>query len=102
MEGDERKSGGRKGVIVATVFIPSQLRDMTGGVGQVEIAAANVRQIVDELESRFPGIRARLCVGDALSPSLQVSIDGEMSTRGLSAKVKPRSEVHFVPAIGGG
>lgn len=87
---------------MATVFIPSQMRDMTDGVGQLEIAAANVRQVVDALETQFPGIRARLCVGDALSPSLQVSIDGQMSSRGLTAKVKPRSEVHFVPAIGGG
>jgi molybdopterin synthase sulfur carrier subunit len=87
---------------VATVFIPSQMRDITGGVGQLEISAANVRQVVEGLEGQFPGIRARLCMGDGLSPSLQVSIDGEMSTRGLMAKVKPRSEVHFVPAIGGG
>jgi molybdopterin synthase sulfur carrier subunit len=87
---------------VATVFIPAQMREMTGGTDRVEIDAANVRQIVDALEVSFPGIRARLCVGDALSPALQVSIDGQMTTRGLTAKVKPRSEVHFVPAIGGG
>ena len=85
-----------------TVFIPAQLRSLTDGADHVETDAVNVRQIIDALEDRFPGIRSRLCTGDDLSPSLQVSIDGVMSTRGLAAKVKPDSEVHFIPAIGGG
>jgi molybdopterin synthase sulfur carrier subunit len=89
-------------LIVATVFIPNQMRELTGGIDRVEIAAASVRQIVESLEQQFPGIRQRLCAEDQLSPALQVSIDGVMSTRGLAAKVKPNSEVHFVPAIGGG
>lgn len=87
---------------MATIFIPSQMREMTDGVECMEIDATNVKQIVEALEANYPGMRARLCIGDALSPALQVSIDGQMSTRGLAAKVKPKSEVHFVPAIGGG
>lgn len=85
-----------------TVFIPSQLRELTGGVESLDVEAANVRQIVAALEERFPGIGGRLCQGDGLAPSLQVSIDGVMSSRGLRAKVQPGSEVHFIPAIGGG
>jgi molybdopterin synthase sulfur carrier subunit len=84
------------------VFIPPQMRDLTGGAAQVEIAGTNVREIVAGLEERFPGIRARICVEDELAPSLQVSIDHVMSTRGLRAKVGPTSEVHFLPAFGGG
>jgi molybdopterin synthase sulfur carrier subunit len=87
---------------LATVFIPTQLRELTAGVASIEVQATSVRQVVAALEEQFPGISARLCVGDALSPALQVSVDGQMSTRGLTAKVKPKSEVHFVPAIGGG
>lgn len=87
---------------MATVYIPVQMRESTGGIGQVEIDGTTVRQLVETLAAQFPGIRARICTGDALNPTLQVSIDGQMSTRGLAAKVKPRSEVHFVPAIGGG
>ena len=87
---------------MAKVFIPTQLRTVSGGVDHVELEASNVRQVVDELETQFPGIRERLCTGDDLSPSLQVSIDGVMTTRGLASKVKPDSEVHFIPAIGGG
>lgn len=84
------------------VFIPAQLRGLTGGISQVEVAAASVREVVDSLESRFPGMKERLCQGDELAPGLQLSIDHVMSSRGLRAKVGPASEVHFLPAFGGG
>lgn len=87
---------------MATVFIPTQLRDATDSAPQVQVEGARVRDIIDEMEKRFPGVRDRLCDGDRLSPSLQVSIDGVISTRGLAAKVSSGSEVHFLPAIGGG
>ena len=84
------------------VFIPAQLRGLTGGISQIELAAASVREVVDNLESRFPGMKERLCQGDELAPGLQLSIDHVMSSRGLRAKVGPASEVHFLPAFGGG
>lgn len=95
-------SGGLRRHIVPTVFIPTQLRSLTNGADHVTLEAVNVRDVVNALEEQFPGIKARLCTGDELSTSLQVSVDGVMSTRGLAAKVKPDSEVHFLPAIGGG
>ena len=85
-----------------TIFIPAQLREMTGGATQLEVPAANVRQVIAALEERFPGIRARLCQGDAIMPGLAVSIDGNLSAKGLLAPVAPQSEVHFLPALGGG
>mgnify|MGYP001205465066 CR=1 FL=1 len=87
---------------MATVFIPPQLRDLTDGASQVETEGRNVGQLIDRLESQFSGIRARLCRDGQLSPSLQVSVDNVMSSRGLFTKVQPDSEVHFLPAIGGG
>ena len=84
------------------VFIPAQLRGLTAGIAQIEIQGANVREVVEALEVRFPGIKERLCQGDELAPGLQLSIDHVMSNRGLRAKVSPESEVHFLPAFGGG
>lgn len=78
------------------------MRDLTGGVAQVQVAAGSVRNIVESLEAQFPGIKARLCRDDELSPALQVTIDGVLSHRGLRANVGKQSEVHFLPAIGGG
>lgn len=92
----------RKFSRVPTIYIPAQLRALADGVDHVEVPAKNIREIVAALEQQFPGIENRLCTGNALSPTLQVSIDGVMSNRGLRAKVQPDSEVHFLPAIGGG
>jgi len=87
---------------MAVVFIPAQLRGLTGGAAQIELSAGSVREVVEELETRFPGIKERLCQGDELAPGLQLSIDHVMSSRGLRTKLKPNSEVHFLPAFGGG
>jgi sulfur-carrier protein len=87
---------------VATVFIPTMLQSLTGGVKQVEVEGTNLRQILDRLEGLHPGIKARLMEGDRIRPSLSVAIDGEISRLGLLQKVGHNSEVHFIPAIGGG
>ena len=84
------------------VFIPTMLQPLTKGVKEVRVEAKNVRQIVDALEVKFPGIKERLVEDGQLMPNLAVSVDGEMGRLGLMEKVGPDSEVHFIPAIGGG
>jgi len=87
---------------MATIFIPAQLRTLTAGIEQLKMDVHNVREVIDQLEQRFPGIRDRLCQQDQISPSLQVSIDSVITSRGMIAKIQPNSEVHFIPAIAGG
>jgi molybdopterin converting factor small subunit len=87
---------------VATVFIPTMLQSLTGGVKQVDIEAANVRQVIDRLDELYPGVKARLVEEGRLRPNLSVAIDGEVGRMGLLEKVGGRVEVHFIPAIGGG
>ena len=87
---------------MAVVFIPTLLLPLTKGVKEVGVEARNVRQVVDALEARFPGIKERLVEDQQLRPNLAVSVDGEMGRLGLMEKVGPESEVHFIPAIGGG
>ena len=87
---------------MATVHIPTQLRTLSGGVERVEVTGDNLRQIIAALEAAYPGLGSRLLKDDAISPGLAVSIDGAFTNRGLLAKVQPESEIHFLPAIGGG
>ena len=84
------------------VFIPAALRELAGGQNFVELQGRTVRQLIAALDGRFPGIAARLTLNDQLAPGLMVSIDGAMASRGLYATLEPDSEVHFLPAIGGG
>ena len=84
------------------VFIPPLLRDAAGSLDEVEVAAATVRQVVAALEARFPGVTERLCAGDRLRPGMAVAVNGTVSSLGLLQKIPDGSEIHFLPAVGGG
>ena len=78
------------------------LQGLTDGVKQVEVKGSNVRRVIDQLEEQYPGMKARLVEDGGIRPNLAVAIDGEVARMGLLEKVGENSEVHFVPAIGGG
>jgi molybdopterin synthase sulfur carrier subunit len=87
---------------MSTVWIPPLLRSLTGGQETVQVPGSTVAQIVDELERRYPGMKARLCDGDQLRPGLAVAVNGQVGTLGVYQSVQPDSEVHFLPAVSGG
>ena len=84
------------------VFIPPLLRPLTGNADRIVVEARTVREAIDALEAKHPGLGERLCDGDDLQPGLTVAVDGDVSPLGLLAKLEDDSEVHFLPAIGGG
>ena len=93
---------------MATVFIPSLLRDLTGNAEQVQVEipdgeTLSVRKVLELLEERYPGMSARLLdeKGD-LVPHLAVFIDGESAGMGLTAKIGPHNELFFLAPIVGG
>ena len=85
-----------------TVFIPTMLLPITDGVKQLRVESLSVRQIIDDLDQIYPGLKNRLTDAGSLKSNVAVSVDGEISILGLLEKVSYDSEVHFVPAIGGG
>jgi sulfur-carrier protein len=87
---------------MATVWIPAQLRDLTNGQETVTVTGDRVGQLIEALEPLFPGIKGRLLSADGLRPGIAVVVDGEVARLGLLQPVGPASEVHFLPAIGGG
>ena len=87
---------------MATVFIPSLLQGLTGGQHTVQIEGSTVRQIVENLERGYPGIKERLVENNRIKSNIAVAIDGEVTPLGMLEKVGENSEVHFLPAIGGG
>ena len=87
---------------MATVFIPSLMQSLTDGKHTVEVSGFNVRQIVENLEKAHPGIKERLVENNRIKPNISVAVDGEVTPMGMLEKVGEDSEVHFLPAIGGG
>ena len=87
---------------MATIFIPSMLQSLTGGKKQIDCDARNIRQVIDRLDELYPGIKDRLTEDGEIRPNLAIAIDGDVAIMGMLEKVGENSEVHFVPAIGGG
>ena len=80
------------------------MQRLTGGQQRVQVPGSTVRQVVTNLEAAYPGIKPLLydAEGDRIVPGIAVVIDGEVSVLGLMQAVEENSEVHFLPAIGGG
>jgi molybdopterin synthase sulfur carrier subunit len=80
------------------------MQSLTGGRQRVQAGGHNVRQIINDLENQYPGLKERLYdeEEDDLMPGIAVIVDGDASLIGLLERVREDSEVHFLPAIGGG
>ena len=87
---------------MARVFIPTMLRDLADGNLELKIDGKNVREVVDLLDAKFPGFKLRILEDGQLRSNIVVAVDAETSRLGLLEKLHSDSEVHFIPAIGGG
>ena len=87
---------------MATVWIPATLQSLTEGKSRVTVQGSTVREIVNALESAYPGVKERLMVGNQFREGMNVYVDGAELGGNLLERVGENSEVHFLPAIGGG
>ncbi len=71
-------------------------RRYAGGETELEVEAADIRQLLRAIEARYPGL------GMALGAGLAVAIDGEIHADPLLEPLGPECEVHFLPPIEGG
>jgi molybdopterin synthase sulfur carrier subunit len=87
------------------VRIPTPLRRFTGGAEEVTVAGATVGAVVQDLESKHPGIRERLCdEAGKVRRFVNIYVNGDdiRFLSSLETAVKDGDEVSIVPAIAGG
>ena len=85
------------------VWVPSLMQKLTNGQAHVEVEGETVRQVIENLDAAFPGFKVRVCdENDRIRHDVAVAVDGEVSSEGMRRKVKPDSEVNFLPALAGG
>ncbi|MFL5944181.1 MAG: MoaD/ThiS family protein [Gaiellaceae bacterium] len=79
------------------VRIPPTLREQTGGEREVVAEGGTVRDLLDDLMSRFPALEEQL-------PFANVYVEGEdvRTLDGLDTAVRPNSTVILLPAMAGG
>ena len=88
-----------------SVRIPTPLRRLTAGQDKVTVNSTNIKNMVDELESYFPGMKKRLCDDDGnLRNFVNVYVNGEdvRFLNGIETSLKNGDEVSLVPAVAGG
>jgi len=87
------------------VRIPTPLRPLTRGQGEVETQGANVAQMIENLEAAHPGVKDRLCDEKGeLRRFVNVYVNEEdmRLLKGKETTLKDGDEVSIVPAIAGG
>jgi sulfur-carrier protein len=89
---------------VTTVRIPPTLREQASGEREVAAEGDTVRELLDDLLSRFPALRAQLVEDDELAPFVNVYVEGEdvRTLEGIDTEVRPGSTVILLPAMAGG
>lgn len=87
------------------VRIPTQLRALTGDAAAVEASGATVSEIVDDLESRYPGVKERLMDDSGkLRRFVNVYLGDEdvRFMQGLDTPVPDGAQLSIIPAVAGG
>jgi molybdopterin synthase sulfur carrier subunit len=87
------------------VRIPTPLRAMTRGQGELQTEAASIQELIDRLEQEYAGIKARLCEDNgSVRRFINIYLNEEdiRFLQGLNTALKAGDEVSIVPAIAGG
>jgi molybdopterin converting factor small subunit len=89
---------------MTTVRIPPTLRAETEGEREVAARGATLREVLDDVASRFPALGSRILAGGELAPFVNVYVEGEdaRTLRGLETPVTENSTVILLPAMAGG
>jgi molybdopterin converting factor small subunit len=89
---------------MASVRIPPPLRTETGGESVVAAEGGTLRDVLVDLVSRFPSLRARVLEDGEVARFVNVYVGGEdVRTReGLDTPVAEGETVILLPAVAGG
>jgi len=88
-----------------SVRIPTPLRRLTDGQDKVTVNSTNIKNMMDDLEANFPGMKKRLCDDEGnLRNFVNVYVNGEdiRFLNGIETSLKNGDEISLVPAVAGG
>jgi len=87
-----------------SVLIPTLLRPLTKGEKTVQAQGAYVGEVIDHLDSQFPGIKDKLVSGDALHRFVNVYVnDSDVRfVDGLKTPIQAGDSLTVLPAVAGG
>ena len=84
------------------VFVPTPLRSYTGGAGEVEAQGGSLRELLEDLDRRYPGIRFRMIdEQDGIRPHIKIFVNQEQA-RTIDRALGDRDEIQIICALSGG
>jgi molybdopterin synthase sulfur carrier subunit len=87
------------------VRIPTPLRRLANGQGEVSVEAKNIRELIDALEASYPGFKERLVDENGeLRRFVNLYLNDEdiRFLKGIDTELKDGDTLSIVPAIAGG
>lgn len=91
--------------MIVRVRVPTPLRKFTNGADEVKAQGNTVRALVDDLESKFPGIKERICDETGkIRRFVNVYVNGDdiRFLQNMETALKEGDAISIVPAIAGG
>lgn len=88
-----------------TVRVPTPLQKLTQNQAEIKASGANIKELIDNLETNFPGIKARICDESGKVRKFINIYVNEEDVRFLQrdeTQLKDGDEVSIIPAIAGG
>jgi MoaD family protein len=92
-------------LMAVRVLIPTPLQRLTQNQSEVMLEGGDIRDMIQNLEARFPGIKSRLCdESGALRRFVNLYVNEEdiRFLKGEATPLKDGDEVSIIPAIAGG
>ncbi len=87
------------------VLIPTPLQNLTNNQATIECQATNIKEMLNDLEQNFPGIKSRICDENGnirRFVNFYVNSEDIRFLQGTDTALKDGDEVSIVPAIAGG
>ena len=88
-----------------TVRVPTPLQKLTKNKAEVEAKGSNVKELIEDLEKNFPGLKERLCDEKGkLRRFINIYVNEEdvRFLQQAETPLKDNDEVSIIPAIAGG
>jgi sulfur-carrier protein len=91
--------------VSVSVRVPTILRPYTQGVSEVSVEGSTLSEVLDSLDSSYPGIKSRVLDDSGeLRRFVNVYVDNDdvRFAEGLRTKIKDGGQISIIPAVAGG
>ena len=84
------------------VHVPTPLHDYTDQRAVVEADGATLRELLEDLDARHPGVRFRVVDEQGeIRTHIKMFVNSR-EVSGLGARLEPSDELHIIAALSGG